>query len=212
MQRASEHFCKSRNLLLEYRLERSAGGRVHLPGAFSTERVTTMTVRLNHTIVAARDREAGALFLAEMLGLSPPVLLGPFAGVQVGDTALDYMAVDGEIVSQHYAFLVSEAEFDEIFGRIRDRHLPYWADPGRRQRDQINTWDDGRGCYFEDPNGHLLEIITRPYGSGGTVASHPHPLVARELPEPDAPGTDPGRKGGGRLARAEHPRSRGRDT
>lgn len=55
------------------------------------------------------------------------------------------------------------------------------AHPGRETRDQINTWDDGRGVYFEDPNGHLLEVITRPYGSGGTAASRPHPLVARPL-------------------------------
>jgi catechol 2,3-dioxygenase-like lactoylglutathione lyase family enzyme len=140
-----------------------------------------MTIRLNHTIVSARDKDAAALFLTEILGLSAPVLLGPFAAVQIGDTSLDYMEADGEIVSQHYAFLVSEAEFDQIFARIRDRRLPYWSDPGRRQRDQINTWDDGRGLYFDDPNGHLLEIITRPYGSGGTAASQPHPLVARKL-------------------------------
>jgi hypothetical protein len=90
----------------------------------------------------------------------------------------EYRGPDGEMTPQHYAFLVSESEFDEIFARIRDRRLPYWADPGRQERDQINTWDDGRGLYFDDPNGHLLEIITRPYGSGGTTASHPHPLVA----------------------------------
>ena len=90
----------------------------------------------------------------------------------------DHRGGHGEIVSQHYAFLVSEVEFDEIFERIRQRRLPFWADPGREQRGQINAWDDGRGVYFEDPNGHLLEIITRPYGSGGTAASRPHPLVA----------------------------------
>src|SRR5262249_58607777 len=82
-----------------------------------------------------------------------------------------------EISSQHYAFLVSEIEFDQISARIRERNLPYWADPARRLRDQINTWDDGRGVYFEDPNGHLLEAITRPYGSGGTTVDQPHPLV-----------------------------------
>ena len=73
---------------------------------------------------------------------------------------------------------MSEAEFDEIFARIRDRRLTYWADPGRNKRDQINTWDGGRGVYFNDPNGHLLEIITRPYGSGGSTASLVHPLFA----------------------------------
>jgi catechol 2,3-dioxygenase-like lactoylglutathione lyase family enzyme len=146
-----------------------------------------MAIRLNHTIVAAHDKEASATFLTQLLGLPAPLLLGPFAVVRVGDTSLDYMNVEGyrgtnsEITSQHYAFLVSESEFDEIFERIRERRLPYWADPGRHERDQINTWDDGRGLYFDDPNGHLLEIITRPYGSGGTTASHPHPLIAPTL-------------------------------
>jgi hypothetical protein len=90
----------------------------------------------------------------------------------------EYRGADGEIVSQHYAFLVTEAEFDEIFARIRERHLPYWADPRLGQRDQINEWDGGRGVYFEDPNGHVLEALTRPYGSGGTTAARPHPLLA----------------------------------
>ena len=138
-----------------------------------------MAVRLNHTIVAAHDRDASATFLTEIMGLSPPLRLGPFAVVQIGgDTSLDYMKTEGEVVSQHYAFLVSEVEFDEIYARICERHLPYWSDPGRQHRNQINGWDDGRGLYFDDPNGHLLEIITRPYGSGGTTASKPHPLVA----------------------------------
>jgi hypothetical protein len=145
-----------------------------------------MAVHLNHTIVAAHDRDASAMFLTEMLGLPPPSVLGPFAGVRVGDTTLDYMDVRehadrSEITPQHYAFLVSEIEFDAIFARIRERHLPYWADPRRKRRDQINGWDDGRGVYFDDPNGHLLEVITRPYGSGGTAASRPHPLVMEPL-------------------------------
>jgi catechol 2,3-dioxygenase-like lactoylglutathione lyase family enzyme len=151
------------------------------------KRMTRMTVRLNHTILAAHDNEASATFLSTILGLPAPSVLGPFAVVRVGDTSLDYMDVKeyrgagSEIVSQHYAFLVSEVEFDEIFERIRQRGLPYWADPGRQEKNQINAWDDGRGVYFEDPNGHLLEILTRPYGSGGTEASRPHPLVARTL-------------------------------
>lgn len=138
-----------------------------------------MAIRLNHTIVAARDKETAANFLTEILGLPAPALVGPFAMARVSDdTALDYVDTDGEITSQHYAFLVDESEFDEIFGRIRARGLPYWADPGRREREQINTWDGGRGVYFDDPNGHLLEIITRPYGSGGTTSSRRHPLFA----------------------------------
>jgi catechol 2,3-dioxygenase-like lactoylglutathione lyase family enzyme len=118
-----------------------------------------MAIRLNHTIVAAHDKDTSATFLTKILGLPAPSLLSPFAVVRVGDTSLDYIDANGEITPQHYAFLVSEIEFDEIFERIRERRLPYWADPGRHERDQINAWDDGRGLYFDDPNGHLLEII-----------------------------------------------------
>lgn len=147
-----------------------------------------MTVRLNHTIVAARDKAVSATFLTEILGLPKPRLLGPFALVQVGETSLDYLDTGGKITQQHYAFLVTEAEFDEIFERIRARRLPYWADPFRRERGQVNAWDDGRGLYFDDPNGHLLEIITRPYGSGGTTASKPNPLIAPTLDPADHEG------------------------
>ena len=72
---------------------------------------------------------------------------------------------------------MNEAEFDAIFLRIKDRGLSYWADPYRRKEGQINTWDGGRGVYWDDPNGHLLEIITRLYGSGGTTTDNPHPLM-----------------------------------
>ena len=127
-----------------------------------------MTVKLNHTIVHARDKRASAAFLSEILGLPAPVPFGPFMGVQTGnEVTLDFLETDEEFITEHYAFLVSEAEFDEIFGRIRERKLPYWADPARHERGKINTRDGGRGIYFEDPNGHLLEILTRPYGSGG---------------------------------------------
>ena len=145
-----------------------------------------MSVKLNHTIVAARDRKASALFVSEILGLASPVLLGPFALVTVGDElTLDFMD-STDVKPQHYAFLVSETEFDQIFGRIEERRLPYWADPHQTKPGQINHWDDGRGVYFEDPNGHLLEILTRSYGSAGTLAQNPHPLVAERL-EPKEP-------------------------
>jgi len=123
-----------------------------------------MPIQLNHTIVAARDRQESAAFLAEILGLAPPTTYGPFAVVQLdNDVSLDFID-DEEVHQRHYAFLVSEAEFDEIFGRIRARGLTYWADPFERQPDEINTHDGGRGVYWQDPNGHKLEIITRPYG------------------------------------------------
>jgi catechol 2,3-dioxygenase-like lactoylglutathione lyase family enzyme len=123
-----------------------------------------MPVQLNHTIVAARDRHASAAFLTEILGLEPPTTYGPFAVVELANgVSLDFID-DPEIHQRHYAFLVSEDEFDEIFGRIRARGLDYWADPFDRQPGEINTNDGGRGVYWYDPNGHKLEIITRPYG------------------------------------------------
>jgi hypothetical protein len=133
-----------------------------------------MAVRLKHTIVAARDSVASATFLAQMLSLEVPVRI---AAVRVGDTSLDFSRSDGQIHPQHYAFLVSEGEFHEIFGRVRNRGLTRWANPFRREPGRINHWYDGRGVYFEDPNGHLLEILTRPYESGGTAASKSHPLI-----------------------------------
>lgn len=169
-----------------------------------------MAPRLNHTIVAARERDASALFLTEMLGLPQPLRLGSFAVVGVGDElSLDFIESRGDIVPQHYAFLVSDDEFDATFERILERGLTYWADPYRRRRGELNHWDDGRGLYFEDPNGHLLEIITRPYGSAGTEAKHPHPLVASTIAPPErteSPGTKPDAhdgKGGAALASAE---------
>lgn len=124
-----------------------------------------MAVQLNHTIVAARDREESATFLAEMLGRPAPVAFGPFLVVEMDNgVSLDFAEAEGDIAPQHYAFLISESDFDEIFGRIRSRDLPYWADPGRRRAGEVNRRDGGRGVYFEDPTGHLLEIITRPYG------------------------------------------------
>ena len=128
-----------------------------------------MPVELNHTIVAARDKRAAAEFLATILGLEVGAPFGPFIPVETGNgVTLDFMDSGGdEIASQHYAFLVSEEDFDAIFGRIKAAGLPFYADPGHRQAGRINHNDGGRGVYFDDPNGHNLEIITRPYGSGG---------------------------------------------
>jgi catechol 2,3-dioxygenase-like lactoylglutathione lyase family enzyme len=127
-----------------------------------------MAIEFNHTILYARDSQASAKFLAEVLGLPAPKHWGPFEMVTTTNGAnLDYMDTGGTITPQHYAFLVGEAEFDDIFGRIRERKLRYWADPGQSRKGEINHHDGGRGVYFEDLNGHLLEIITRPYGSGG---------------------------------------------
>ena len=126
-----------------------------------------MAVQLNHTVVSAHDKQVSVEFLAEILGLSTPAPFGPFMMVQAdNEVTLDFIDSGGEIVSQHYAFRVSDGEFDEIFGRIRERGLSYWADPYHREPGEINTRDGGRGLYFDDPDGHNLEILTRPYGSG----------------------------------------------
>jgi catechol 2,3-dioxygenase-like lactoylglutathione lyase family enzyme len=127
-----------------------------------------MSIHLNHTIVPARDPRASAAFLADILGRGTPVRFGPFHGVSLDNgVTLDYMRADGDITWHHYAFIVSEKEFDQILGRIRERGLQYWADPGHLRAGEINHNDGGRGLYWEDPDGHNLEIITRPYGSGG---------------------------------------------
>jgi catechol 2,3-dioxygenase-like lactoylglutathione lyase family enzyme len=125
-----------------------------------------MAIKLNHTIVHSRDPRASADFLAGLFALAAPVPFGPFFDVQVGnEVTLAFLDAEGmEIQTQHYAFLVGEKEFDQIFGRIQERGLKYWADPGQKQAGKINRHFGGRGVYFEDPSGHLLEIITRPYG------------------------------------------------
>jgi catechol 2,3-dioxygenase-like lactoylglutathione lyase family enzyme len=126
-----------------------------------------VAVELNHTIVSVRDKHEAATFLTELLGLPPYTTFGPFAVVELANgVSMDFADDHGDVVPRHYAFLVSEPEFDEIFGRIKDRGLDYWADPGQRRPGEINHNDGGRGVYWQDPNGHFLEIITVPYGGG----------------------------------------------
>jgi catechol 2,3-dioxygenase-like lactoylglutathione lyase family enzyme len=126
-----------------------------------------MPIELNHTIVHARDPRASANFLAEILGRGAPVRFGPFHGVELDNrVTLDFIQAGEALTIEHYAFLVSEAEFDVIFERIQARHLAYWADPAHQQAGRINHHDGGRGVYWNDPDGHYLEMITRPYGGG----------------------------------------------
>jgi catechol 2,3-dioxygenase-like lactoylglutathione lyase family enzyme len=129
-----------------------------------------VAVQLNHHIVHARDPEASARFLTEILGLPAPTHFGPFTVVEAAnEVSLDFIQTDDEkyLVPNHYAFLVTEDEFDQIFGRIQARGLDYFADPGGNLEGQINHHFGGRGVYWADPDGHWLEIITRPYGSEG---------------------------------------------
>ncbi len=126
-----------------------------------------MSIKLNHTIVYSQDKNASAKFLAEILGLDAPIGLGIFLEVRLDDDiTLDFANADGKTMTEHYAFLVSEKEFDEIFGRIRERGIQFWADPFQRRAGEINNNDGGRGLYFANPDEHSLEILTKPYGSG----------------------------------------------
>ncbi|MFI4933092.1 MAG: VOC family protein [Caulobacterales bacterium] len=126
-----------------------------------------MSAQLNHTIVWCHDKQASSKFLAEMLGRGAPVPFGPFLVVEMDNgVSLDFHDREGEIPFQHYAFLIGEPDFDEVLSRIRLRKLDHWADPARRRAGEINHNDGGRGVYFPDPDGHLFEVITRPYGSG----------------------------------------------
>ena len=126
-----------------------------------------MTVELNHTLVHVRDIWTAARDVADVLGLPEPTSYGPFAMLALDNsTSLDFVQDTGEIQSQHYAFLVGEDDFDAIWGRIRELGRQFWADPFKRRPGEINHDDGGRGLYWEGPDGHWLEIITRPYGSG----------------------------------------------
>jgi catechol 2,3-dioxygenase-like lactoylglutathione lyase family enzyme len=127
-----------------------------------------MSVQLNHTIVHALDREASARFMSEVFGLAEPSAFGPFLVVRTANgVSLDYMASPAPVTPQHYAFLVSEEEFDAIFGRVKARGLDHWADPARTRPGETYEWNGGRGVYFCDPSGHFLEILTRPYTAEG---------------------------------------------
>jgi hypothetical protein len=124
-----------------------------------------MAVQLNHHIVHALDAALSAADLSFMLGLPAAARYGPFWVVSDDKgTSLDFMDVTIEITPMHYAFLVSEAEFDAIFGRVVDAGLTYYADPEGARPGEINTHDGGRGVYWANPDGHWLEIITVPYG------------------------------------------------
>ncbi|KUJ64575.1 glyoxalase [Streptomyces albus subsp. albus] len=127
---------------------------------------------MNHTIVHCRDRRQSAEFLARILGLEVGAAWGPFLPVETGNgVTLDFATTDQETVTpQHYAFLVPEEDFAAMFARIQECGIDYWADPRRSRPGEINRNDGGYGVYFEDPSGHYMEIITRPYGSGTASA------------------------------------------
>jgi len=125
-----------------------------------------MTVRFDHTLVAAKDKHESARFFAEMFGVGEPEEEGFFVSVTLDDgVVLSFADVGFDFPGQHYAFLVDDATFDAILERVQARGITYWADPRMQAVNQINTNHGGRGFYFDDPSGHHLEALTRRYGS-----------------------------------------------
>ena len=115
---------------------------------------------LNHLIIPAKDKQASAKFLADILGVKVEAPWGHFVPVRTSNgVTLDF--VDSKVVrTQHYAFLVDDKEFDAGFAKIKNRGLAFFAHPDKSGLGEINHYWGGRGVYFEDPNGHVLEILT----------------------------------------------------
>ena len=120
-----------------------------------------MAIHLDHTIVPAHDKEASARFFAEIFGLKYEGLMGHFAPVRVNETlTLDFDNAAG-FNSHHYAFHIDDGEFDAILQRVRAAEITIGSDPWNLDNGEINTRRGGRGFYFRDPNGHVLEVMTR---------------------------------------------------
>lgn len=123
-----------------------------------------MPISINHMIVFAEDKEVSSRFLAEILGCPAPTQWNFFSTVDLGDgTLVQFVTADFTIQAQHYAFLVAEDEFDDIYQRIVERQLEHWADPQMKRPNEYNTNHGGRGVYFREPSGHNLEVLTAPY-------------------------------------------------
>ena len=126
-----------------------------------------MNVQLNHTIVWCRDKQKSSAFLVDLLGLEKPVPFGAMLVVALGNqVSLDFYESEDKIAQQHYAFLMPDDEFDRVFARIEQRGIRYWADPGKQRPMELYAHNGGRGLYFDDPDGHLLEAMTRVYDLG----------------------------------------------
>ena len=123
-----------------------------------------MSVELNHTIIPAKDKWVSAKFLADILNLEAGPEWGHFVPVKTANGVTLDFATREEFLPGHYAFLVSDAEFEAALARIRAQGVRYYADPRRAKLAEINNLHGGRGVYFDDPNGHLMEMITHPYG------------------------------------------------
>lgn len=120
-----------------------------------------MTIMLNHTIVPARDKVAAAKFFAEIFGLKRG-RSSHFAPVKVNKTLTLLFDNDAQFESHHYAFHVSNHEFDAILQRVKKAQIAFGSAPWSLEDGELNDWNGGRGVYFRDPNGHVLELMTAP--------------------------------------------------
>jgi catechol 2,3-dioxygenase-like lactoylglutathione lyase family enzyme len=120
-----------------------------------------MTITLNHTIVPARDKAETAKFFAHIFGLKRG-RSNYFAPVRINKTLTLLFDDDSKFESHHLAFHVSNREFDAIFARIKAANIVYGSAPWSLDDGKLNDWGGGRGLYFRDPNGHVLEIMTVP--------------------------------------------------
>ena len=137
--------------------------------ALKPERYVKLPIQFNHLLIFAHDKHESAHFLTSLFGLPDPTPAGYFLAVDVDNAVtLHYGEPGVDFISQHYAFLVSDEDFDAILNRIRERNITFWADPRRQLVGEININHGGRGLYFMDPSGHGLGIITRPYESDET--------------------------------------------
>jgi len=120
-----------------------------------------MAITLNHTIVPARDKEASARFFAAIFGLKYEGASGHFAPVRVNETLTLDFDDDDHFDIHHYAFHVNDPEFDAIFKRVQEAGTAYGSEPWNLENKELNSWNGGRGVYFRDPDGHILELMTR---------------------------------------------------
>jgi catechol 2,3-dioxygenase-like lactoylglutathione lyase family enzyme len=119
-----------------------------------------MAIVLDHTIVPARDKEQSARFFARIFGLRYEGPQFHFAPVRINDTLTFDFDTDTGFAPLHYAFKVSDAEFDAMFARIQEEGIPYGSGPGSPDNMKVGQRRGGRGVYFRDPSGHLLELMT----------------------------------------------------
>jgi catechol 2,3-dioxygenase-like lactoylglutathione lyase family enzyme len=125
-----------------------------------------MAITLNHTIVPAHDKEASARFFADIFGLKYEGPSGHFAPVRVNETLTLDFDNDNDFDTHHYAFHVSDPEFDAILKRVQEAGITFGSDPWDLENRELNSWNGGRGLYFRDPNGHILELLTRVPSAG----------------------------------------------